>query len=128
MNMSKLIVDMNAKNVAMYLQEKCPEDCEIIVNLDTAGSSVSGYLGGVPLYFANSEQFGTYVIWDKNRTLDFSWERTLKATDQFKDPYILTVGLENPPDSVYELKRFDNAIWPSEDYVIYKMKQSGEFQ
>jgi hypothetical protein len=117
----------NAKNVAMYLQQNCTKDCEIIVNLDYAGTSVSAYLGGAPIYFANSEQFGTYVIWDKNRILDFSWEKTLKATEQFKDPFILIVGLDNPPDSVYELERFGNAIWSDEDYIIYKLKQSGEY-
>jgi hypothetical protein len=99
--------------------------CEIIVNLDYAGTSVSAYLSGKPIFFANSQQYGTFVVWNKDRGLNFGWDPVMSAVPSFTDPYILIVGLSDPPKSLELVAEFKNAIWTDEDFSVYKLKKAG---
>jgi len=114
----------NAKNVASFLEAECMPGCEIIVNLDYAGTSVSAYLSGKPIFFANSQQYGTFVVWNKDRGLNFGWDPVMSAVPSFTDPYILIVGLSDPPKSLELVAEFKNAIWTDEDFSVYKLKKA----
>lgn len=114
----------NAKNVAEYLRVKCMPDCEVIVNLDYAGTSVSAYLDGLPIFFANSQSYGTFVVWNQERSLNFGWDPVMTAVNNSVDPYILIVGLEEPPKSLELVAEFKGAVWSDEDFSIYKIKRN----
>jgi hypothetical protein len=110
----------SAEQTASFLKQNCDETCTIIMNSQTTGTSISGYLGGRDIYYADIGLFGTFAKWGLPAT-EVSWEVMISSAKKFKNPILVTSELDVPPPGVSMIASYSGAIWPDENFIVSRI-------
>ena len=108
-----------AEQAATYLKSQCNENCTIIMNSQSSGASISGYLAGREIFYVDINDFGTFAAWNKPST-DVDWNLMISSARKFQNSVLVTTDLTNPPQEVKLMKSFSEAIWTDENFTIWK--------
>ena len=109
-----------AEQTASFLKQNCDETCTIIMNSQTTGTSISGYLGGRDIYYADIGVFGSFAKWGLPAT-EVSWEVMISSAKKFKNPIFVTSELDVPPPGVSMIASYSGAIWPDENFTVSRI-------
>jgi hypothetical protein len=125
-----------AKSVAEYINKRGLNKSLIVGYPDFVTSTIVGYLGISKIYYPQGDRFGSYVIWDKKRTLKLTEKdvvdkaRRLKTLqpDGKSEGVLLIVNYE-PLDNdlvqaekLQEIGQFTGAILRDEDFYLYSLE------
>ena len=109
-----------AEQTASFLKQNCDETCTIIMNSQATGTSISGYLGGREIYYADIGVFGTFAKWGLPAT-EVSWEVMISSAKKFKNPILVISELSGPPPGVSTIASYSGAIWPDENFTVSRI-------
>ena len=109
-----------AEQAATYLKNQCNENCTIIMNSQSSGASISGYLGGREIFYADINDFGTFAAWNKPSN-DVDWKLMISSAEKFENSVLVTTDLTNPPQEIELIRSFSEAIWTDENFTIWKL-------
>ena len=106
-----------AEETAMFLEDHCDQTCTIIMNSQSTGTAISGYLGGRDIYYADIGEFGSFARWGLPAT-EVTWDLMVSSAKKFENPILVTSELSGPPPGVSTIVSYSGAIWPDENFTI----------
>ena len=109
-----------AEETAMFLKDNCDQTCTIIMNSQSTGTAISGYLGGRDIYYADIGGFGTFARWRLPAT-EVTWELMISSAKKFENPILVTSELNVPPPGVSTIKSYSGAIWSDENFTVSRI-------
>lgn len=109
-----------AEQAANFLNRNCDNTCTIIMNSQSTGASVSGYMGGRDIYYADIGQFGSFARWDLPTT-EVTWEVLVSSAKTFENAILVTSEMSNPPIGVKTIQAFSGAVWPDENFTVSRI-------
>lgn len=112
-----------AQAVAGFIRSHKMDQWTIIGDDDFSVSTIAGYLGR-DVYYVRGNRLGSFIIWDKNRLIDFAEPVTSFAAKIAAGlHHRVLVILNYPSDTVgqceSETASFKGAIEPYENYYLY---------
>jgi len=109
-----------AEQAANFLKRNCNNTCTIIMNSQSTGASVSGYMDRRDIYYADIGQFGSFARWDLPTT-EVTWEVMVSSAKTFENPILVTSEMTNPPNKVFAIKSFSGAVWQDENFTVSRI-------
>lgn len=119
-----------SKEAAKFIIDKGMKDMLILGYRDVQASAVSGHLNR-PIYYPNSDRFGSFVIFDRKRLKKITDEEVLEKgqglISREKRDLLLVLShrlneLAYLPYSVTMLREFNSGIVSDEMYFLYLMR------
>ena len=120
MNLWEIRPYSTAEQTANFLKQNCDDSCTIITNSQTSGSSISGYMNGRDIYFADIGQFGSFARWGLPAT-EVTWDVMISSAKKFENAILVTSVLSDPPLGVLTIKSYSGAIWPDENFIVSRI-------
>jgi len=109
-----------AEETAIFLKDNCDQTCTIIMNSQSTGTSISGYLGGRDIYYADIGEFGSFARWGLPTT-EVTWDVMVSSAKKFENPILVTSELNEPPPGVLTINSYFGAIWPDENFTVSRI-------
>ena len=109
-----------AEKTASFLKENCDDTCTIIMNSQSAGTAISGYMNGRDIYYADIGQFGSFARWGLPST-EVTWDVMVSSAKRFKNPVLVTSELLRPPTGVLTIMSFSGAVWSDENFTVWRI-------
>jgi hypothetical protein len=119
-NLWEIVPYSTAEQTANFLKQNCDDSCTIITNSQTSGSSISGYMNGRDIYFADIGQFGSFARWGLPAT-EVTWDVMISSAKKFENAILVTSVLSDPPLGVLTIKSYSGAIWPDENFTVSRI-------
>jgi hypothetical protein len=119
------------RNAAQYIRENGLDKLPIVGYMDFVASSVAGYLDR-PIYYPNSDSFGTFIIFDNKRRpvmgLQDVVDSAARLAEKNKSDVLLVLHLDIMGDSrfIVPLKKFTGNIQGDEEFYLYRLKYLGQ--
>ena len=85
-----------SQETAQQIKKLCIPECQVIVDWDATGSSISAYLGGKSLYYLNRQEFGTYAKFVRTNIVP-TWQQAIDEMRKFDRPILVTTDLLTGP-------------------------------
>lgn len=85
-----------SQETAQQIKKLCVPECQVIVDWDATGSSISAYLGGKSLYYLNRQEFGTYAKFVQTNIVP-TWQQAIDVMRKFNRPILVTTDLLTGP-------------------------------
>lgn len=109
-----------AEETAMFLKDNCDQTCTILMNSQSTGTAISGYLGGRNIFYVDIGQFGSFARWGLPIT-EVTWDTMVTSAKKFENPILVTSELSEPPPGVMEVKSYSDAIWSDENFTVSRI-------
>ena len=106
-----------AEETAIFLKNNCDQTCTIIMNSQSTGTAISGYLDGRDIYYADIGEFGSFARWGLPST-EVTWDVMLSSAKKFENPILVTSELGDPPIGVLTVKSYSGAVWSDENFTV----------
>ena len=81
-----------SQKTAHQIKKLCVPECQVIVDWDATGSSISAYLDGKSLYYLNRQEFGTYAKFVRTNIVP-TWQQAIEEMRKFDRPILVTTDL-----------------------------------
>jgi hypothetical protein len=85
-----------SQETAQQIKKLCIPECQVIVDWDATGSSISAYLGGKSLYYLNRQEFGTYAKFVRTNIVP-TWQQAIDEMRKFDRPILVITDLLTGP-------------------------------
>lgn len=109
-----------AKRTIEFVRSVCASDCVVLVSQELNASAIAGYLER-PVYYVDRGRMGTYAPWGDRTYLPREWPDIVAAARLFPKAIIITDERRGPPQGVDLLASFSGAVWPEENFEVWRL-------
>ncbi len=81
-----------SQETAKQIKNLCKPECQVIVDWDATGSSISAYMNGRSLYYLNRQEFGTYAKFIRTN-ISPTWQQAIDVMRSVDRPILITTDL-----------------------------------